>query len=192
MRAVLVLLVLSPAAFADPVEVDLAGGYGEMADSSVGAPVVSVRAGPEIGGFFSPGVRVTGFLGPEGSDVTSGGPAQDRAANRGWSILADARFHTPGRIQGLLDLGVGLGRLIRAQGSIDEASPTVGDVSAAFQIGIGVRAFVGPSLALGVQLIGPIWTGTHLAAPVAQFSRPEQHVVAGAALCGSVTFHFGS
>jgi len=190
MRAAIAALLVSWAALANPVEVELAGGAGETAYSSVGAPVVSLRAGPEIGGFFSPGVRVTGFLGPEGSDVTSGGPAQDRAANRGWSVLADARFHTPGRIQGLLDLGVGLGRLIRAQDSIDEASPMVGDVSAAFQIGIGVRAFVGPSLALGVQLIGNIWTGTHLATPVAHFSPAEQHVVGGAALCGSVTFDF--
>jgi len=190
MRTLLVLFLLSPAAFADSGEIEIAGGYGgAVLDSSVGAPVVSVRAGVDAERFFSPGIRVTAVLGPEPQLESRAGIDINPASNRGWSVMAEARFHTPGQVQAILDLGAGLGRLVAAG---DENSATVGDFAPAFQIGLGGRAFVVPGLAVGLQLLVPIWTGTHLALPV-RFSPPppEKELIVGAALCGSITFHFG-
>jgi hypothetical protein len=189
-----VILVCSPLeAGAQPVEVELGAGLGgAVFDSTATAPVVSVRAGEDLWGFLTLGLRVTAVLGPEGLDEVGGGSTLDPSGNRAWSILADLRFHTPGRFQGFLDLGAGVGRLVRAQGRSDETLARIGGFAPAFQFGAGFRAFVTQSVALGLALQLPLWTGIHPApASVAPIGGGiEGNVIFGAALCGSMSVAF--
>jgi hypothetical protein len=167
MRALFgVLLLLVPAATrADRGEVEIAGGAGgvSLPGSLQHDPVLSVRVGYDLWDFFSPGVRVTGVLGPEGLDFIGGGTPLDPTGDRAWSVLAEVRLHTPGRVQALVDLGAGLGRLVRIQGASDETLATVGDVGPAFQAGGGLRVFVVPGFAVGLGAAVMRWTHTHSA-----------------------------
>src|SRR6267154_6847551 len=109
MRALLfVLLALPAAARSSDLRVELGAGTGGAIDSSVLAPVLSVRAGMDFWEFFEPGLRVTGVLGPEGVDFIPGGSGGSGAGNRAWSVLGELRFHNPGRFQGLFQLGIGI------------------------------------------------------------------------------------
>src|SRR5437868_636414 len=163
MRALLfILLALPAAARSSDVRVELGAGAGGAIDSSVLAPVLSARAGMDFWEFFEPGLRVTGVLGPEGVDFIPGGQGGfgRGAGNRAWSFLGEVRFHNPGRFQGLFQLGVGVGRLVRASTDVDESVATVGEVGLATQAGVGFRAFILPRLALGLELDVLNWRGT--------------------------------
>ena len=157
--AVTTLGVLSPAAaHAQRFEIEGAVGFGGVPDVSLVAsdPVFAMRAGLELWGFFAPGVRLTGVVGRARRDPVSGA-----LADRAWTLLAEARFHTPGRVQAVLDLGLGAGRLIRRQ---DEPE-------LAFQIGAGIRGFVTPEVAIGGGMAVPVWTHTH-EIPLTTASKP--------------------
>jgi len=162
-RALLLILLASPAAArGGDLLLELGAGTGGALDSSVLAPVLSVRAGMDFWEFFEPGVRATGVLGPEGVDFIGGGQGGfgRGAGNRAWSVLGELRFHNPGRFQGTFQLAVGIGRLVRARSDVDESVATVGDVALAIQAGVGFRAFVLPRLALGLELDVLNWHGT--------------------------------
>ena len=146
--ALTALAVLSPAAaHAQRLEIEGAAGFGGVPDIATVAsdPVFAVRAGLDLWGFFAPGVRLTGVVGRARRDPVSGA-----LADRAWTLLAEARFHTPGRVQAVLDLGLGAGRLIRRQ---DEPE-------LAFQIGAGIRGFITPEVAIGGGMAVPVWTQT--------------------------------
>src|SRR5256885_6463021 len=98
-----ILLGMPMAAKAGDVRVELAAGTGGAFDSSVLAPVLSVRAGMDFWEFFEPGLRITGVLGPEGVDFIGGGQGGfgRGAGNRAWLVLGELRFHNPGRIHAL-------------------------------------------------------------------------------------------
>jgi len=60
----------------------------------------------------------------------------------------------------MFQMGVGIGRLVRARTDLDEILPTVGKVAVATQAGVGFRVFVHPQLALGLDLDVLNWHGT--------------------------------
>jgi hypothetical protein len=158
MRALIGLLLLSPVAVrGDPVEVELAAG-GAYHPEGPTAPVVSGRIGIDFWDFFSPGIRATAVLGGEGvGDTVDNSP--DSSGNRAWSVLAELRLHTPGRVQFFLDLGAGVGRLVRIQSGVFYAY--AGSPGAAFNLGVGLRGYLLPRLAMGIAVAAPIWTGVH-------------------------------
>jgi len=199
MRALLfILLALPAAARSSDVRVELGAGAGGAIDSSVLAPVLSARAGMDFWEFFEPGLRMTGVLGPEGVDFIGGGQGGfgRGAGNRAWSVLGELRFHNPGRFQGLFQLAVGIGRLVRARTDTDETLATVGNVGVATQAGVGFRAFVHPRVAIGLELDVLNWRGT--GPPRGFGSNPNQSFfgpvpgpsAAGFCLCFSVAAGF--
>jgi hypothetical protein len=149
------LALLPTAAQAQRLEIEGAAGFGGVPQFPIALaddPVFSMRAGVDLWGFFAPGVRFTGVVGRPRRDPVSG--AQP---DRAWTLLAEARLHTPGRVQALLDLGLGAGRII----------PHDDEPGVAFQIGAGIRGFVTPALAIGGGIAVPVWTQTR-AFPQAQ------------------------
>jgi hypothetical protein len=201
MRTLLVAALfwsVATAAHADPVELELVGGAGgAVYDSDVLAPVLSARLGQELWGFFTPGVRATGVLGPEGLNNNGDGTSElpDAAGNRGWSVLADLRFHTPGRFQAVLDLGGRVGRLVRAR------DPARRDPGPHRRRGSGVPGWNRPPRLRGTSDRPRAadrrahLDGIHVAANApssfaAGGSADAGNVLYGAALCGSFTFQF--
>src|SRR4051812_50118870 len=76
-----VLLGVPLSAKAADVRIEVAAGAGGAFDSSVLAPVLSVRAGMDFWEFFEPGLRITGVLGPEGVDLIPGGQGGNGAGS---------------------------------------------------------------------------------------------------------------
>jgi hypothetical protein len=188
-----ILLGVPAAARASDVRLELAVGAGGALDSSVLAPVLSVRAGMDLWEFFEPGLRVTGVLGPEGVDFIPGGSGGSGAGNRAWSVLGELRFHNPGRFQGMFQLGIGIGRLVRARTDTDETVATVGELGVATQAGVGFRAFVAPRLALGIELDVMNWHSTGPPPgfiPGTSFGAVPGPSAAGVCLCGSIAIGF--
>jgi len=141
-------ILLPVAVHAQRFEIEGAAGFGGVPEYPITLaddPVFSMRAGVDLWGFFAPGVRFTGVVGRPRRDPVSG--AQP---DRAWTLLAEARLHTPGRVQAFVDLGLGAGRIIHRQ---DEPQ-------LAFQIGAGIRGFVTPALAIGGGITVPVWTHT--------------------------------
>lgn len=145
--AVTALVMLpSGAVRAQRFEIEGAAGFGQAEASYVGSdPVFALRAGLDLWGFFAPGVRFTGVVGSAGPD-----PVNFAVGHRGWTLLAEARFHTPGRVQALVDLGLGAGHLMRRQAESELA----------YQIGAGIRGFITPEVAIGAGMAVPVWTQT--------------------------------
>ena len=143
---------------AEHIELELTGGAGgAVGDSSVVAPVASARIGYDLGG-FTPGVRLTGVLGPPGLHYFTR-ETPGASGNQAWSLLAEAAIHSPGRLQMQVALGAGIGRLVRAQQSVPDTFALEGRTGPAFQGAIGVRYFAVPQqLAVGVQLSGGLWS----------------------------------
>src|SRR4051812_13748169 len=168
MRALVGLLLLWPVAVrGEPVEVELAAG-GTYHPEGPTAPVVSGRIGIDFWDFFSPGLRATAVLGSEGLKATSDN-SPDSSGNRAWSALAELRLHTPRRVQFFLDLGAGVGRLVRIQSGVFYAY--AGSPGPAFNLGVGLRGYLLPRLAMGISVAAPIWTRVHPETPAPPPSR---------------------
>ena len=143
------LAILPAAAHAHRFEIEGAAGFGGVPEFPIGLaddPVFSMRAGVDLWGFFAPGVRLTGVIGRPRPDPVSGA-----AADRAWALLAEARLHTRGRVQAVLDLGLGAGRILHRQQ----------ELHLAWQIGAGIRGFVTPEVAIGGGMAVPVWTQTN-------------------------------
>ena len=152
-RVIGAILFCSPiAARGERFEVELGAGAAKNIEHSP-APVVSLRVGTDFVDVFAPGIRATAMVGP---DVPR--RRGDPAANRAWSVLAELRMHTPGRVQAYLDLGVGVGRLVQ-EGSRLDFTAMAGSTGLAFQIGAGMRAHLASRLTMGIGLVMPVWTG---------------------------------
>ena len=181
-----IVLFASLAARGERLELELDGGAAYNPEGPT-APVVSLRFGGDAWSFLAPGIRATAVLGAEGVQIVNDSTV-DGSGNRAWSLLAELRLHSPGRVQAFLDLGAGVGSLVRLQSGVFDSY--AGSVGPAFRIAVGLRGYVTPRLALGLSFAAPIWTGVRPDTPVPPgTARPATSFVE-LALCGGVTFVF--
>jgi hypothetical protein len=177
------LLCLPVAARGEHLELELDGGAAYNPEGPT-APIVSLRFGGDTWSFLAPGIRATAVLGEEGVQIVSDS-TPDGSGNRAWSLLAELRLHSPGRLQAFLDLGAGVGNLVRLQNGVFDSR--AGSVGPAFRIGVGVRGYVTPRFALGLGLAAPIWTGVRPDTPAPPGTARPATTLGELALCGSIT-----
>jgi hypothetical protein len=120
--------VFACAASASPrLELEVGGGLTAISQL---APTFTGRIGLELMGWFTPSVRVMSLT-----------PLSARAM--GWSVLAELRAHTPGRVQltGGLALGVASASFTARSGVMDAR---VDQVAPYLWADLGLRVILGP------------------------------------------------
>ncbi len=139
--ALLLPLTSIPTLAAEPHRLELDVGVAlsavDTAYATAVAPAVTVRAAVDLGNFSTVGIRGLGVL---GADPRNGG-----AGYQAWAVVPEVRFHPRTRkVQPFLELGVGVGQLLRASGGDREVTLTHGDPGLFLQGGLGMRVIGGP------------------------------------------------
>lgn len=139
--ALLLPLTSIPTLATEPRRLELDVGVALSAVDTVNAaavaPAVTVRAAVDLGNFSTVGIRGLGVL---GADPRNGGTGY-----QAWAVLPEVRFHPRTRkAQPFLELGVGVGQLLRASGGDRQVTSIHGNPGLFLQGGLGMRVIAGP------------------------------------------------
>jgi len=150
------------------LELELSGGLvsgsGEQQSSS--APVLRTLVGVDLAEHFLLGASLLGVAGREqmrGSACAS--PCPVDTSFRASAAFASARMHGSGDLQGFLEVGIGVGHLIRLSGSdLFENPPLHGRGGLAYLVGGGARYFLFRQVAVGASVAWTLWTNVEQSA----------------------------
>jgi len=146
-------------------------GFADAQTETVKAPMLRARVGVDLIGNLSLNATLLGAAGREPSRTVCGSPCLGNLSLRAISGFASLRFHNSGELQGFVELGLGIGRLINLSSDDLFEKPAIrGRGGFSMLVAAGARWFVLRSIGLGASLQWSMWT--NVSQPAHGFGGP--------------------